>query len=253
MIKIKETPRIFGQKVYRYSQVDSTNQIAFYLAQRGEAEGTIVVADEQSKGEGRRGSWWFSPRGGLWLSLVLRPSLNFSQFSLLNILGAVAVAETVQSFLTHRPVFIYWPNDVLIDSKKVGGVMCRFKVKKSKLSFIIMGIGVNLNVEEFSPQLKREATSLSLEEGHSISRDLFLDLLLGKLEELYICSHKSWFPILKKARNFFPLLGKPVKLKTSREECLGYPVDIDESGRLIVRLESGVQRVIDAETSVKPH
>jgi len=115
-----------------------------------------------------------------------------------------------------------------------------------------MGIGVNLNVREFSLQLQKKATSLSLEEGHSIPRDLFLDLLLRKLEELYTCSNGSWFPILEKARTFFPLLGKPVKLKTSQEEWLGYPVDIDESGGLIVRLESGLQRVIDAETSVSP-
>ncbi len=250
--EINETTRIFGQKICRYLQVDSTNKIAFHLALRGEAEGTVVVADEQSKGEGRRGSWWFSPPGGLWLSLVLRPSLNFSQISLLNILGAVAVAETAQSFLTHRPVFIYWPNDVMIDKKKVGGVMCRFRAKKGKLIFVIMGIGVNLNVREFSLQLQKEATSLSLEEGHSISRDLFLDLLLRKLEELYTCSNGDWFPILKKARTLFPLLGKPVKLKTSQEEWLGYPVDIDESGGLIVRLESGMQRVIDSETSVNP-
>lgn len=251
MIEEKKTTRIFGRKVYHYLKVDSTNKIASHLAQKGEEEGTVVIADEQNKGEGKRGSWWFSPRGGLWLSLILCPSLNFSQIPLLNILGAVGVAETIQSFLTHRPVFIYWPNDVMIGEKKVGGVMCKSSPKKGKLSFVIMGIGVNLNVREFPPQLQRKVTSLSLEEGDSISKDLFLGLLLRKLEELYICSNESWFPILEKARALFPLLGKPVKIQTLREECLGYPIDINERGNLIVRLESGVQRVIDGETSIK--
>lgn len=251
MIEKKETTRIFGRRVYRYLQVDSTNKIAFRLAREGEVEGTVVVADEQSKGEGRRGSWWFSPREGLWFSLILRPSLNFSQISLLNILGAVAVAETLQSFLTYRPVFIYWPNDVMIGEKKVGGVMCRFRAEKDKLSFVIMGIGINLNVKEFPSQLQKEVTSLRLEEGCFISRNLFLDLLLRKLEDEYICSSKSWFPILEKARSLFPLLGKPVKLQTPQEEWLGYPIDIDDRGSLIVRLDSGVQRVIDAGMSVR--
>ena len=249
MIKKKIT-RIFGRKIYHYLKVDSTNKIAFHLAQKGEAEGTAVVADEQSKGEGRRGSWWFSPQGGLWLSLILRPSLNFSQIPLLNILGAIAVAETVEPLLTHRSVFIYWPNDIMIDEKKVGGVMCKSSPEKGKLSFVIMGIGVNLNVKEFPPQLQKEATSLSLEEGYSISRKLFLELLLRKLEELYTCSNGNWFPILEKARTLFPLLGKPVKIQTPQEEWLGYPIDIDGKGNLIVRLESGVQRVINAETSI---
>ncbi len=181
--KIK--PKILGKKIYHFPLVDSTNKVAFFLAERGEEEGTVVLADRQLRGEGCRGKKWFSPIGGLWFSLILRPPCLPESTSVYTLMGAVAVTKAIKEISSSCPVYISLPNDVYVKGKKIGGVMCKTKLRGEKLEFAILGIGVNLYIKRFPSSLKDIATSLLLETSQVVSPSFFLDLVLDILEEEY--------------------------------------------------------------------
>ena len=238
--------KIFGKKIYTYAQVKSTNKIAYQLAEQGAEEGVLVVAGEQTEGEGRAGHYWFSPQGGLWFSLILRPPIGFC-VSRLSILGAIGIARSVKKMFSFLSPKIHWPNDAIIRGKKVGGVLCKVKSIQKRVIFVIMGIGVNINIEEFPSPLSFTTTSLKREMGHSVSSKIFQECLLEELERLYFSSQDDFSSILEEARSFSSLLGKQVKVQTGEGEFLGVVQDIDEEGGLILRLESGMQKRIGAE------
>ena len=240
--------RTFGQRIHHYSRAASTNDIAYKIALEGGEEGEVVVAEEQTQGKGRGGRWWFSPPGGLWFSLILRPQkILSSQVPALNLLGALGIAITCGKLFPTLSSQIRWPNDTVIGDRKVGGVLCRAKCKKNKAIFVVMGIGVNLNIEEFPPSLCHTATSLSKESGHTVKRQAFLGTLLQEMEELYIVSQQDFSSILEKARLLSSLLGKQVRVQMRQGEIKGLAQDLDQEGNLILRLESGIQTRIAPE------
>lgn len=204
--------RFLGRVVYHFSVVESTNKIATSLAEKGEREGAVVLADEQLSGEGRVGRGWFSPPGGLWFSLILRPNCSFDLLSVYPIMGAVAVARTIKKIFPSCPARVSWPNDVKVKEKKIAGVMCKMRVAGGKLKFSILGIGVNLNIEHFPSPLQDTATSVFLETRQLVFPSYFLDLLLDDLEVLYSFS-KTNFPLfLDKIRESFPPIREKIQL-----------------------------------------
>jgi len=239
--------RVFGKKVYSYSKVESTNDIAHTLAEQGAEEGTVVIATEQTKGKGRADHYWFSPSGGLWLSLILRPSMISSSISRLSLLGALGIATSIKRMFPLLSPGIHWPNDAVINGKKVGGVLCRAKNEQKKVAFVIMGIGVNVNIEEFPSPLCFTATSLKRETLSCVPKDAFQHCLLEEIERLYFSLSDDSSALLEEIRLFSSLLGKQIKVKISQEELTGLVQDIDEKGRLVLRLESGIQRRIGPE------
>jgi len=142
--------RVFGKKVYSYSKVESTNEIAYRLAEQGAEEGTVVIAIKQTNGKGRADHYWFSPSGGLWLSLILRPLMLSSSMSQLSLLGALGITTSIKRMFPLLSPGIRWPNDAIINEKKVGGVLCRAKNEQKRVVFVIMGVGVNVNIEAVS-------------------------------------------------------------------------------------------------------
>lgn len=239
--------RVFGKKVYSYSKVESTNDIAYTLAEQGAEEGTVVIAIEQTKGKGRANHCWFSPSGGLWLSLILRPSMASSSISRLSLLGVLGIATSIKRMFPLLSPGIRWPNDAVINGKKVGGVLCRTKNEQKKVTFVIMGIGVNVNIEEFPSPLCFTATSFKKETGCYVPEEAFQHCLLEELERLYFSFSDDSSAFLEEIRLFSSLLGKQIKVKISQGELTGLVQDIDEKGRLVLRLESGIQRRIGPE------
>ncbi len=239
--------RVFGKRVYSYAEVESTNEIAYRFAEQGAEEGTVVVAREQSKGKGRADHYWFSPSGGLWLSLILRPLMVSSSVSQLSLLGALGITSSIKRTFPLLSPEIRWPNDAVINGKKVGGVLCRTKNEQGKVVFAIMGIGVNVNIEEFPSPLCFTATSLKRETGCYVPGDVFQHCLLEELERLYFSFLDDPSSLLEKIRLFSSLLGKQIKVKISQKDLTGLVQDIDEKGRLVLRLESGIQRRIGPE------
>jgi len=239
--------RVFGRKIYWYPRLETTMEVAFSLAKRGGEEGVVVIAEEQTRGEGRGGHYWFSPPGGLWLSLILRPCINIRLVPRLNILGAVGMVESIKEIVPLLSPQIRWPNDAVVNKKKISGVLCKANFKEGRVNFVIMGIGVNLNIEDFPVPLCFTATSLKREAGYLIPGGMFLANLLDKLEELYFFSQSDFSLILDKARRFSSLLGRLVEIKTEKARLCGWAQDLDEEGNLVLRLESGVLRKIGPE------
>jgi len=224
----KLTARIFGKKIYHFPAVDSTNKIAISLAEEGEREGTVIVADQQARGEGRRGRNWFSPPGGLWFSFILRPDSFLSETPIYPLIAASGIVESIKKIYSCFS-YIIWPNDVFLKGKKVSGVMCRAKVAKNKVKFAIIGVGVNLNVEFFPSSLENLATSLFLETGKRVDCFYFLECFLKLFEDIYFSFTRS----LNKEKTFFK--KNPVKVFFSDfGNGKGmYLKGIDQYGRLI--------------------
>ena len=239
--------RVFGKEIHHYFCLESTNKIAYSLAKKGAEEGTVVVADEQTQGEGRGDRYWYSPQGGLWFSLILRPCMVSSEVPRLSILGALGIAMSIDRLFPSLKVRIRWPNDVVIKDKKVAGVLVKVRVERDHVNFAVMGIGVNLNIRELPSPLCFMATSLIKETGHSTSKKRFLEYALEELENLYFSSRANVPMLLEKARLFSSLLGQQVEVVTTEGKFRGLAQDLDEDGGLILRLESGIHKRISSE------
>ena len=226
-----------GRKILSYDTVRSTNEIAFDMAKKGLGEGTVVVADGQTHGKGRLGRHWNSPKGkGIYLSLILRPPLAPQGIAKLTLLASLAVARAVRTLTSLQPQ-IRWPNDVLIQKKKLAGVLTEMSAEQDRLNFVIVGIGINVNNSR--ELLPPEATSLRLETGEKQSRVHLTQVLFHEFERIY-CDFKEgnsskW---LDECRKLSSILGHRVRVEapTPRE---GYAVDLDEEGALVLRLDNG--------------
>ena len=169
--------RIFGEKVYRYASLPSTMEKAGELAERGEPEGTVLIAESQSKGRGRWGRRWFSPEGGLYFSLILRPGEKKLVKSI-PILAGLSLKRAIKK-VTGLASWMKLPNDILINKKKVAGILL-----EKKNSFLILGIGINTNIKE-EELTEFSATSLSRLTGKRIDNKKLLETFLQDFEESY--------------------------------------------------------------------
>ncbi|MDD5137129.1 MAG: biotin--[acetyl-CoA-carboxylase] ligase, partial [Candidatus Omnitrophica bacterium] len=172
-VKWKLKTKVFGRSVISYRKVDSTNIVAYELAEKGMKEGTVILADEQVKGKGRHGRHWSSPsKGGIYMSCILRPSIAPSEISRITLLAAIAVAQAIRD-ITSLEVTIKWPNDIMIDRKKLCGILTEMKAEQDSVDFVVLGIGINVNAPK--AELPKGATSIREElassgEKNNISR-----------------------------------------------------------------------------------
>lgn len=236
-----------GSKIYAFDKTDSTNDIASRIAEAGEPEGALVVAEQQAKGRGRLGRSWFSPKGkGLWFSIVLRPGLPPSAASQVTLAGAVACAKAVRE-IAGLDALIKWPNDVVIDNKKVCGILTEMNTDMDRIRHVVMGVGMNVNVggEEFPRELTATATSVKIEAGKDISRLALLAAILHVFEELYARLKAGDFESVKQEWiGLSNIVGKYVRVATEGRALEGYAVGVDFRGNLIVRLANGLNEHI---------
>jgi BirA family biotin operon repressor/biotin-[acetyl-CoA-carboxylase] ligase len=238
-----------GKGIHHFQTLTSTNMEAYQLALRGAPEGEIVIAESQEKGRGRLGRHWFSPPFlNLYLSVILRPDIPPSQASLITLMAAVAVAEGVEHFSGLHPA-IKWPNDILLKNRKVAGLLNEIHSETDRIHFVILGIGVNLNMDKklFAKEIRSVATSLKMETGKTVSRKEFVSCLLEALEKWYtLFLREGGKPVLKAWRERARIKGKPVKVTSFGETLLGRAVDVDSEGRLILETEGGERKRIVA-------
>ena len=246
-----------GRNIHHFHAMDSTNSMAYQLALQGAEEGEIVVAESQKKGRGRLGRKWFSPPlTNLYLSIILRPEIPPQQASLMTLMAAVATAGAIHKFSGLQPM-IKWPNDILLKNRKVAGLLNEIHSEMDRIHFVVLGIGVNLNMDEkmFSKEIRSLATSLKREMGQSVSRKAFLQTLLEELERWYETFLKEGAPpILKAWRDKAQIGGRPVKVISFGEVLSGTAIDIDNDGALILETkEGGRKRVVagDVEYQLK--
>lgn len=246
--------KTMGQSIYFYEETDTTNNRARELAQEGAPEGTLVVAEKQTAGRGRRGKVWESPLGtGIWMSLVLRPQIMPAEASVLTLLCGLATAEAIEAE-TGLSAGIKWPNDILINGKKAVGILTEMDCEMSQVHFVIPGIGINVNTASFPPEIVDIATSLYLECGKTVSRRRLVHKVLERLEEHYetFLRTGSFTAMLEDYRKHCITLGKEVHV-LGREPFFAEALDITPEGELLVRrADNGKEEVVfSGEVSIR--
>lgn len=237
-----ESARV-GRRLEFLKTTASTNADAFRLAENGAVEGAVVLADAQSGGRGRRGRVWASPAGAnLYCSVVLRPAIMPHEAPQLTFLSAVAVARAIEQTTKLTPE-IKWPNDLLISGKKVAGLLNEMSAETDGINFVILGIGVNLNMtaDQFPADLRHPATSLFLESGVRVDRSRFAVAMLNELDLLYADFLLHGFgPVREEWQQRCSASGRQVAVSDSGTECSGGRfIGIDSDGALLLRSEDG--------------
>lgn len=243
-----------GHSILFSREVGSTNDWAKELAMYGADEGTIVVAETQTAGRGRLGKEWVSPKGGLWFSVVLKPKLRAGEAVRLVFVAGLAVAEVLHELFGLR-VETKWPNDVLVNGRKVCGILSEMNTTDEKVNFVVVGIGVNANFAEnaFPEELRTNATSLESELARKIELDVLFRVLLERLESLYELFMKEGFaPVLGKWKEYAGFLNCKVEVSSAAEKWVGLALDVGDDGSLVMRLEDGtVKRVFAGDVSLR--
>jgi len=227
------------QRIHYFPEVGSTMDVARDLAKKGAREGTLVIAEVQTGGRGRLSRQWFSPQGGIYLTIVLRPRISPACAPRANLMSAIAVATTIRK-LFGLDAQLKWPNDVLIAGKKVCGILAEMNTEMDIVNFINVGIGMNAN----NSVTCFENTAISLKDvlGGEISRKEFLSALIGELER--------WLPLLMEAdllvewKELSATLNREVRVVSLGEELTGQAVDIDATGALLLKTRGGHLRTV---------
>ncbi len=244
-----------GLALHWFREVGSTNDVAKALAEEGAAHGEVVVAEGQTAGRGRRGRTWASPPGrNVYLSVILRPELPPARAPELTLLASVALCQVVQQ--AGVPAAIKWPNDLMVGGRKVAGVLTEMAAELDQVQWIVLGVGVNVNTrtEDFPPELRESATSLCIERGQPVPRALFAAAALTALEE-WLDRHaaEGFGPIRAKWREMSDTLGREVRVRAPGCDIEGLAEDVDETGALLVRTRTGLERVLAGDVeSLRP-
>jgi len=234
-----------GRKIFFSHEIGSTNEWAKELAMLGASEGTVALAEIQTAGRGRQGREWISPKGGLYFSVILKPKLKPDEAVKLVFVASVAVAEVLRE-LYGLEVETKWPNDVLVNGRKICGILSEMNTKNEIVDFVVVGLGVNANfdVKEVLPKMLREnATSLMVELDKKIQLEVLFRASLEKLESLYDLFQKNGFgSILEKWKKHAGFLGKCVEVTGGNEFFVGMALDVEDDGGLTIKLEDGTIR-----------
>ena len=238
---------IFGQHVLWYADVGSTNDIVAVLADRGEPEGTVVVADAQSAGRGRHGRAWASPPGaGLYMSTLTRPAAH--AVGLLTIAAGVAIADGIQAATGLQPQ-LKWPNDIYMNGRKLAGILAEAGTSSTGVQYVILGCGVNLMPAAYPPDVAARASSIESELGRAIDRGLLLAQCLIALNLRYceLQANATAGVIDRWRERAISTFGRRVEWDVAGVTRQGVAEDIDETGALLVRDGATRARVISGE------
>ena len=236
------TAKFIGSEIFLFDKVESTNDTAKDLAIKDCKEGAVVIADSQSKGRGRLGRRWESPSGaGIYLSIILKPKNIMPQLTLV---GGVSVAEAIQHICAGL-VSLKWPNDININGKKAGGILTE-GISKGKI--VIVGIGINVNTElsMFTNELKDKATSIMIETGKRVDRNLLIAELLNRFEYWYEKFMEGGETVIKRWRELSDTFGRRIKVSAENKVFEGVAEMIDSEGSLMLRQNNGSLKRISA-------
>ena len=255
-IQIGLNTEIIGKEMDYHPSVDSTNRVAKALAYHGAADGTIVVAEEQTGGKGRLERNFYSPRGkGIWFSVIMRPKLLPKDAPKCTLMAAVAVVEAMKRF--NLKAGIKWPNDIMFDGRKLVGILTEMTGEIGKISYIVIGVGINVNIsrDEFPEELRDIVASLSEISGGEISRVKFFRAVLEEFDKLYRKIRTADFDeIFTLWKKYNITLGKNVRVISAidgLESFSGKAVDLNEEGALVVETEQGLRAVYSGDVSIR--
>jgi BirA family biotin operon repressor/biotin-[acetyl-CoA-carboxylase] ligase len=228
--------RFIGREIISYPSLPSTNDAAKRQAKKGAKEGTVIIAEEQTAGRGRLGRSWLSPRGSVALSIILHPPLTY--LPSLIMVASLATANAIER-VTSLKARLKWPNDVLVNSKKVCGILVESDVKGSRVDYAVIGIGLNVNISlaDF-PGIAPLATSLSHELGGYVSRRRIIQSLLAEAERLYLALPEG-DSVFRQWRERLATLGQKVRVSSGEATCEGTAESVAPDGSLLLRQPDG--------------
>jgi len=241
--------KIIGKKILFFEEVDSTNNKAKQIALE-ENEGTVVISEMQTSGRGRRGRGWYSPKGGIYVTYILKPTVSPEKASQLTLVSSLALVETLNSMNKNLNAKIKWPNDVLISGKKISGILTELSADMEKINYIVVGVGINLNTEK--EILPENGTSLKIEMKEEVSIKLFLKSFLEYYDSIYQEYLNGKIDlIIGRWKDNSDTLGKNVKIIGINESFEGLAKDIDENGALILQTKEKEIKVYSGDVSLR--
>lgn len=247
--------KYIGRNIMYFQTLGSTNNKAKELALSNVPHGTVIISEEQTEGRGRLGRNWSSPKfKGIWLSIILRPDTDPLNVPKVTQVGAAAVIKALNELDINA--YVKWPNDIILNEKKVCGILTEMSGELNKVNYVVMGIGINVNTDssDFPEELKNTATSISLETGKYIKRKELVSKLLNSFELLYDEFEKeetikTSVSICKKNSI---LLGKEIKIINRGKETYARAVDLSDEGELMVQYTDGiVEKIVSGEVSIR--
>ncbi len=244
-----------GKKLVFHKETGSTNIDAKQLAEKGEPSGAVVVADMQTAGRGRRGRNWVSPAGkDIYMTLMLRPQCRPERASALTLVMALAVLEAIQE-VTPLSCGIKWPNDIVINKKKVCGILTEMSAEIDGIHYVVIGTGINVNQTQLAEDIQDMATSLYIESNEQVNRSKLTARILSSFEKNYAVFEQSWdlSGLVDKYNGFLMNRNREVRVLDPKGEFDGIAKGINEKGELIVERKSdgAVVQVYAGEVSVR--
>ena len=244
-----------GKNLYIYNEVASTNTVAKFLSMNGAEDGSVVISEKQTKARGRSGKAWESPLGGVWLSIILNPNVDYSKLPLITLATGVAVAKTLEKLGVENPE-IKWPNDIIIHDKKVCGILTEAVTKFNTIENVIIGVGIdaNLDVAQFPEELQEGTTTLKEEFNKEVDENFIIKVFLEEFEKISeLFSHEGYEEILKEWRKRSYTIGKIVEVRKPFNNYYdAYVVGIGKEGALVVeKIDGTLEKVISGECIIK--
>ena len=243
-----------NKDIIYYKQLDSTNTEIARLASKGAEHGTVVVADAQTSGKGRRGRGWESPAGeNIYMSVLLRPDCVPDRAPMLTLVMAYSVAQVLKEF-GFLDVQIKWPNDLILSGKKICGILTEMQLKDSEIDYVVVGVGINVNTSKFPEELKDTASSLYLEGGNLLDREIIVEAVVEHFNKEYGKFLKRQdLSFLKEPYNDMLInVGREVRVLEPGNEYIAYAQGINSEGELLVQTKEGEEkRIYAGEVSVR--
>lgn len=242
-----------GMDIRYFQSIDSTNKLAKEMASSLN-EGTVFLAEEQKNGKGRIGREWISPKGkGIWMTIVLKPEIELSKVPRITQIGAAALYSALEKMGISTK--IKWPNDILINNKKIGGLLTEMSGELNRVEYVIMGIGLNVNLdrEDFPDSLKYKATSIKIEKGKKIDRKKIMAGILNEFEKYYMDfkENEDLRGVIDILRANSILIGNEVRVIDGSKEKKGRAIDINQDGSLLVEFKEGKENIYSGEISIR--
>jgi BirA family transcriptional regulator, biotin operon repressor / biotin---[acetyl-CoA-carboxylase] ligase len=244
-----------GLNILHFDTINSSNIKAKELASSGEQDGTIVISEEQTAGRGRLGRAWISPKyKGIWMSIILKPTIDPIYASRVTLIAASAVFNAMKDL--EIPALIKWPNDIVLNNKKVCGILTEMSAELNRIHYLIIGIGINVNTEEdeFPKEIRDIATSLKTETNKHIDRKALLSRIINHLEPLYdeFINSNSIAASVDICRKNSIFLGKYVRILKAGKEYTVKALDLNDEGQLIVEHGDGtIETIFSGEVSLR--
>ena len=253
-VKNNLSTEFIGRNIIHFNELDSTNSYAKKIADSLEGEGHVIITEKQLNGRGRMGRQWVSQNNnGIWMSVILKPKVSIFEVSKITQVAAAAVSLALTNLGVHTQ--IKWPNDLIINDKKVCGILTEMNSEINVINHVVVGIGINVNNDEddFSDEIKNIATSIKIETSKKLKRNVLLAEILNNFENLYLeLNNNNFSKSLDICKKNSYVIGKEINLIKNQEVKEAKAIDINNDGELVVKYANGeTDNIISGEISVR--